>query len=45
MTPWLSCSLVVGADSNVMDTRTTDNDMAHFPDNVMSTVDNMLFEP
>ncbi|EIE19526.1 hypothetical protein COCSUDRAFT_67679 [Coccomyxa subellipsoidea C-169] len=31
--------------SNVMDTRTTDNDMAHFPDNVMSTVDNMLFEP
>lgn len=33
------------ADSNGMDTRTTDTDMAHFPDNVMSTVDNMLFEP
>ncbi|KAK9918884.1 hypothetical protein WJX75_007810 [Coccomyxa subellipsoidea] len=31
--------------SNGMDTRTTDTDMAHFPDNVMSTVDNMLFEP
>lgn len=37
---WLCC-----ADSNVMDTRTTDNDAMHFPENVMSTVDNLLFEP
>ena len=33
----------VRADSNAMDTRTTE--AMHFPDNVMSTVDNILFEP
>lgn len=33
------------ADTNMMDTRTTDTEAMHFPENVMSTVDNMLFEP
>ncbi|CAL8462625.1 g2158 [Coccomyxa elongata] len=31
--------------TNMMDTRTTDTEAMHFPENVMSTVDNMLFEP
>ncbi|EIE23845.1 hypothetical protein COCSUDRAFT_47030 [Coccomyxa subellipsoidea C-169] len=30
--------------SNAMDTRTTATDAMHFPDNVMLTMDNMLFE-